>query len=223
VHQPEPNHFVTFRRTVLQIGCGLLVYAGCCLVQSPQVQQEAASVPSITCAELIKNGPGNKQYVALTDACLSSRPSVAERDSETGALEMYHPLYGAAHAQEPEPPDLALVLCIMDERERQRLRDDSKERQQLGQPGLSVFTGEVVKRADRLPQWARDGLREKYPGVVLGKCWVVTVGLQEPTERRAHTLWCYGIVASLAGGTLLVGWLAWRPARAVKRADQQLA
>src|SRR5689334_23035897 len=123
-------------RWVPLISCALLLYGGCCLVQSPMERQEAAAVPRMTCAQLIKNGPGNNRYVALTDACLSSRPSVAEWDGETGALEMYHPLYEAHQPQEPPPRDLALVLCIMDEMERRRIRDDSNQRKQLGQPGL---------------------------------------------------------------------------------------
>jgi hypothetical protein len=146
----------------------------------------------------------------LTDACLSSRRSVGEQDSDTGALELYHPFYAANLPQEPAPRDLNLILCIMDEMERRRIRDDRKQRQQLGQPGLSELTGEVTQGAAQLPPWAREGLRDQFPGIALGQCRVLTVGRYEPTVMRAEGLRWHGFLSASAGGVLLLGWLAWR-------------
>jgi len=58
---------------------------------------------------------------------------------------LYHPLYSASLPAAPQPRDLALVLCITDEMERCRLRDDRNQRERLGQSALSAFTCEVGK------------------------------------------------------------------------------
>jgi hypothetical protein len=105
----------------------------------------------MTCNELIQNGAGNQRYIILTDACLNVEGrSVSECDGETGALELYHPLYAANLKQEPAPRDLTLLLGITDEMARRRIRDDRRRRQQAGQAGLSPFTGELT-RGDKLP------------------------------------------------------------------------
>ncbi|HEV3083403.1 MAG TPA: hypothetical protein VGY66_26705 [Gemmataceae bacterium] len=212
VDRPENDDAATIRKVVFVAAIGALLYGGYCLVQSPLVQQETARVPKMTCNQLIQNGAANQRYVTLTDACLSSRRSVAEQDSDTGALEMYHPLYDANLVQEPAPRDLNLILCIMDEMDRRRIRDDRKQRQQLGQPGLSELTGEVTQGAAQLPPWAREGLRDQFPGIALGQCWVLTVGRYEPTMMRAERLRWHGLLSASAGGVLLLGWLVWRRA-----------
>src|SRR6202030_1845479 len=118
--------------------------------------------------------------------------------------------YAANLVQEPAPRDLNLILCIMDEMDRRRIRDDRKQRQQLGQPGLSELTGEVTRGAGQLPKWARQGLRDQFPDIALGQCWLLTVGRYEPTAMRAERLRWHGFVSTFAGGVLLLGWLVWR-------------
>src|SRR5438128_8023743 len=75
--KPANNDSATFMRVVFVAAIGALLYGSYCLVQSPLVQQEAAAVPKITCNQLIQNGAGKRRHVTLTDACLSSRRSVA--------------------------------------------------------------------------------------------------------------------------------------------------
>jgi hypothetical protein len=212
VDKPETEDAATFWKVAFVAAIGALLYGGYCLVQSPLVKQEAARVPKTTCNQLIQNGAANHHYITLTDACLSNGRSVAEQDSDTGALEMYHPIYAANLAQEPAPRELSLILCIMDEMDRRRIRDDRKQRQQLGQPGLSELTGEVTQGAAQLPRWAREGLRDQFPGIALGQCWVLTVGRYEPTVMRAERLRWDGFLSASAGGVLLLGWLVWRRA-----------
>jgi hypothetical protein len=187
---------------------GLFAYGAYCLVQAPRVREQAQAVPRMTCAQLVQNGPGANRFVALTDARLSERKSVSQRDSDNGALEMYHPLY-AAQLQEPDAHDLRLILCIMDEVERRRIRDDRNQRQQLGQPGLGELTGEVKSGADHLPLWARQGLTENYRGLPLDKCWVVIVGCYEPTALRAASSQQHAIVSLLVAAALLLAWWIW--------------
>src|SRR5262249_2988618 len=99
----------------------------------------------------------------------------SEWDGETGALEMYHPLYAAHLLQEPQPCDLTLILGIMDETERRRVRDDCNRRKQLGQPGLSELVGEVTKGA-ALPPWVNQRFAGKFPGIKPDKWWVISNG-----------------------------------------------
>jgi hypothetical protein len=188
---------------------GLFTYGAYCLVQAPRVREQADALPRMTCAQLIQNGPGANRFIALTDARLSDGTSVSERDSESGALEMYHPIYQAQLQQEPDPHDLRLVLCVMDEMERRRVRDDRDHRQQLGQPGLSELTGEVKTGAAHLPPWARRGLMEKYRGLPLDTCWVVIVGLYEPTALRAASFQRHGVISLLVAVVLFLGWWVW--------------
>jgi hypothetical protein len=199
------------------------VYGVYCLVQFPGVIDDMGRVPRVTCEELVRNGPAGHRYVTLTDACLSGDKSVSERDSESGALELYHPLYPAGLGKEPEPRDLKLILCVMDEMERRRVRDDRNRRNLLGQPGLSELTGEVRKGGGRLPGWARTGLTANYPGIRPDDCWVVTVGDREPTPAYARRLAWHGGVSTTAGVVTagLVVW--WFRRRARARADEPAA
>jgi hypothetical protein len=197
------------KKWLLLAALGAAAYGAYCLVQAPRVREQAQGVPRMTCAQLVQNGPGASRYVALTDARLSDGKSVSERDSDIGALEMYHPIYAAHVQQEPDPHDLRLVLCIMDEMERRRVRDDRSQRQQLGQPGLSELTGEVKSGVDQLPPWARRGLTEKYRGLPLDNCWVVIVGRYEPTAMRAASFLGHGVVSLGVAAVLLVGWWIW--------------
>jgi hypothetical protein len=200
---------VKFMWGMLVVALGVALYSAYCLAAAPGVREQAAQVPTLTCDELIRNGPGGRLYVALTEACLLGKKSVGiETDWETGSFELYHPLYSASRPKPPRPRDLALLLCITDEMERRRLRDDWNRRERLGQPGLSAFTCEVG-RGDRLPAWARDGLKAEFPGIQPSGCWVVTVSGYEPTAGLAAQYLRHGIGSGLAATVLLLGWGIW--------------
>jgi hypothetical protein len=196
-------------RAVSVVALGTLAYGGYCLYQSPNVRREAACVPRMTCADLVRQGPGNHRYIALTDAWLDLGRSVSQRDGETGALEMYHPLYPANLEEAPAPRDLALILCVMDELERRRIRDARNEQNQQGQAGLGEVTGAITS-GQELPAWARQGFAATYPGMPLARCWVITIGKDEPTDLRAGKLMTHGIMATLASCSMCVVWCVWR-------------
>jgi hypothetical protein len=206
--QETTDNVASFMKAVLVVAVGVLLYGGYCLIQSPLVRRAAASVPRMSCADLLKNGPGNHPYVALTDAWLNLGRSVSRRDSDTGAVEMYHPLYPANLKEEPAPRDLSLIVCIMDELERRRIRDVRNQQHQLGQAGLGELTGAVTAGAD-LPPWARQGFADKYPGIPLAQCWIITIGRHEPTELRAQKLMNHGILATLAACGMILCWCIW--------------
>lgn len=208
--QPDDDNSGTGRKWLFVIAIGLGLYGGYCLAQSPRVREGAEAAPRMTCDQLIQKGPGTHRHIVLIDANLSAGKSVSERDGDTGALEMYHSLYPAHLEQEPQPAAIGLVLCILAESERRRIRDDRKERQGLGQPGLSELMVEVRMRADALPPWARKGLPAQYPGIQLAHCWVATVGNDEPSVERAARLWWHGIGATSAAAAALVVWWLWR-------------
>jgi hypothetical protein len=204
------DNLSSLRKAILVVAVGALLYGGYCLWQSPKVRIEAASVPRMTCAELVKNGPGQHRHVVLTDAWFNlGGRSVSERDSDTGALEMYHPLYPAKLKEQPAPADLTLILCIMDEMKRRRIRDLHNQQQQLGRTGLGNLTGAVTSSAS-LPDWARAGLAKEYAGIPLNQCWIITIGKYEPTELRADNLMSHGIIATSAGCAAILGWWVWR-------------
>jgi hypothetical protein len=213
VDESDPHDTAAFRKALFVAAAGLAVYAGYCLVQFPRVLREAEHVPRATCDELIRNGPGGRRHVTLTDACLSGGKSVSERDSESGALELYHPLYPSGLGKEPEPRDFRLILRVMDEMERRRVRDDRDQRKLGGRPGLSEFTCEVRKGAGHLPGWARSGLTASYPGIRPDDCWVVTVGEGEPTPAYARRLAWHGVGSLLGAGAMFVVWWVWRRSR----------
>jgi hypothetical protein len=192
------------------IAAGLAGYGGYCLVDAGAVRKEADGLPRMTCAELIRNGPGGHHYLVLTDAALSSGKSVSERDSDSGALELYHPLYPAPAAGEPAPFEFRLILGILHEHDRRRVRDDRNHLQAIGQRGLSPLTIEVADTADRLPAWARDGLAHQYAGIPLGQCRVATIGREEPTAARAEELQWRGLGLLSIGGVAIFAWAIWR-------------
>ena len=201
---------VKFMRGMILVGLGIALYSAYCLAAAPRVRDQAAHVPTMTCDQLIRNGPGARRYIALSEACLLGEKSVSESDWETGAFELYHPLYSASLPKPPQPRDLAVLLCLTDEMERRRMRDDWKGRERLGQAGLSAFTCEVGKGAERLPKWARDGLKAQFPGIQPDGCWVATVSGYEPTADRAEQFQRHGIGSGLAAIALLLGWGIWR-------------
>jgi hypothetical protein len=103
---------MNFMRGLLFVALGIALYSAYCLAAAPRLRDQAAHVPTMTCDQLIRNGPGARRYVALTEACLLGHKSVSEWDGETGSLELYHPLYPASLPEAPQPRDLTLVLCI---------------------------------------------------------------------------------------------------------------
>jgi hypothetical protein len=213
VSEANDGEIARFMTALALVAVGLFLYGVSCLVQSPRVREEAALVPRMTCDQLVQNGPGTNRYVALTDAWFNIAGfSISEQDSDTGSLELYHPLYAAHLPQEPEPPDLTLILGIMDETERRWVRDECNRRKQLGQPGLSELTGEITKGA-ALPRWAAERFAEKYPGIQLDKCWIITIGHYEPTANRASHLMSHGIWSTAGATVLILAWWLWRRSR----------
>jgi hypothetical protein len=190
------------------IAVGMLVYGGHCLHEAPAMRQAIENLPEMTCEQLVRDGAGGHRYVVLTDAVLSGGRSVAERDGESGALELYHPIYPAAKAKDPPAVELSLVLGVLDESDRRRVRDDRNQRQTLGQPGLSPLTVEVTGTADQLPAWAQEGLANNYRGILLSRCRVVTIGLDEPTAVHAQHLQWRGVGFAVLG-VIILGWCAW--------------
>jgi hypothetical protein len=201
---------VKFMRGMLLVALGLALYSAYCLASAPRVRDLATQVQMMKCDELIRNGPGGRRYVALTEACLLGENSVSDVDAETGALELYHPLYSATLPKPPQPRNVGVVLCITDEMERRRIRDDWKGRERLGLPGLSAFACEVGRGGGRLPKWASDGLKANFPGIQPNDCWVVTLSGYEPTADRATLYFCHGIGSGLAATALLLYWGNWR-------------
>jgi hypothetical protein len=195
---------VKFMWGMLVVALVIALYSAYCLAAAPRVREQAAQVPTMTCDELIRNGPGGRRYVALTEACLLGKKSVSESDWETGSFELYHPLYSASLPKPPRPRGLALLLCITDEMARRRLRDDWNQRERLGQPGLSAFTCEVKKGVE-LPAWAVDGLKAEFPGIQPSGCWVVTLSGYEPTAELAAQYLRHGIGSGLAATALFLG------------------
>jgi len=185
-------------------GLGLLL----CLVQAPDVREQAARVPRMTCDQLVANGPGAAPYVTLTNARLCGGGFALERDSETGSLsQLIIPVYGGRPAEQPKPRDLALLLRICDDREKDRLfacRDAAE------------FTCEVRPDASHVEGWLLEELARQYPGIRLERCRLLTVGLHEPTEARARSVFHTGLFLAAAGAVLVL--FALRPLRAAATA-----
>ena len=191
------------------IAVGMLAYGGHSLWEAPAMRRAIENLPEMTCEQLVRDGPGRHRYVVLTDAALTSGRSVAERDSESGALELYHPIYPAAESKEPPAVQLNLILGVLDESERRRARDDRNQRETQGQPGLSPLIVEVTTTADQLPAWAQEGLANNYRGILLSRCRVVTIGLDEPTAAHAQRLQWRGLGFTTLG-LMILGWCVWR-------------
>jgi hypothetical protein len=195
----------SLRRALFLAALGAALHGAYRLWQLPGVLDDMSRVPRVTCDDLARNGPAGHRYVAVTDARLSGGRSVGERDGETGGLELYHPVYPAGLGREPDPRDLRLVLCVMDEGERRRVRDDRDRRAGGGRPGLGEFIC-AVRTGDGLPAWARGRLAAAYPNIRPDDCWVLVVGEKEPTPAFAsHLAWHGGI--SVAAAAALFAWL----------------
>src|SRR5262249_39882173 len=206
-------------KAVLFVCFGLAVFGAPCLVRSPMVLAETRDVRVMTCAEFLKNGAGDDRYVTLSGLYLSAGGSVGEADTETNAVDLYHPLYSVHLIQEPPPRDLRLILCILDETERRRIRDDREERQRVGRGGLSKLTPEI-RSADTIPRWAQKGLKAKYPGIPLPQCRVLALTGYEPTPARAARMLFYGLASVAGSAALFVGWRVWRRVRAKEATEE---
>jgi hypothetical protein len=191
------------------IAVGMLAYGGHCLREAPAMREAIENLPEMTCEQLVRDGPGGHRYIVLTDVVLSSGRSVAERDGESGALELYHPIYSAAKVKEPSAVELNLILGVHDESDRRRVRDDRNQRQAIGQAALSPLIVEVTTTADRLPAWAQEGFANNYRGILLSRCRVVTIGGDEPTAAHARNLQWRGIGFTVLG-LIVLGWCAWQ-------------
>lgn len=191
------------------IAVGMLAYGGHCLREAPAIRQAIDNLPEMTCEQLVRDGPSGHRYILLTDVVLSGGRSVAERDGETGALELYHPIYSAAKEKEPPAVELNLILGVHDETDRRRVRDDRNQRQTLGQPGLSPLIVEVTTTADQLPAWAQEELAKNYPGILMSRCRVVTIGRDEPTAVHAQNLQWRGLGLTTLG-VMILGWCVWQ-------------
>ena len=95
--------------------------------------------------------------------------------------------------------DLRLLLEVQDADDWQRIRD----------AGVVELTCQVHTGSGRVADWAQKHLETKYPGIQFANLLVLTVGLHEPTMAKAGSLLRHGIVATSAGGVLLL-WLGWR-------------
>lgn len=184
------------------IGSGVLLLTGALtLTNSVIIREQAKRVPTMTYDQLVQQGPGADTYVTLSDVRLCSRGYVFRRDSLSPAdMELYIPVYPARLEPEPEPRDLVFVLEVRDDEARERL---------LGQQGAAALTCQVHRGPGRLEPWVQEGLAAKYPGLRLADVSVLTVGLHEPTARRARSAAIYGVMELLTGGAILA-WLRWR-------------
>jgi hypothetical protein len=183
-------------------GSGLLLLAGgLSITNSVIIGERAKRVPVMTCDRLVTQGPGPEGYVTLSDVRLCSRGYVFRRDSiSPGDMELYIPVYASRWESEPEPRDLFFVLEIRDDDDRERI---------LEQQRAVEFTCQVHRGSGRLEPWVQESLAAKYPGMRLADVSVLTVGLHEPTARRARSAATYGILELLAGGAILAR-LNWR-------------
>jgi hypothetical protein len=161
---------------VLVVGILALSYGGCVVPNSYAVRELAERVPRMTCDELVRNGPGPNEYVTLTDVRLCRGGYVFRRDSFNGSLdELVQPVYSARLARPPEPQELALLLRITDDQEKDEL---------IGQPGTVEFTCAVSKGVRKVDAGIARALEDKYPSIQLARCWLLTVGNLEPTAAR---------------------------------------
>jgi hypothetical protein len=178
---------------------GLLAYGVLCLVRFPIERRRALAVPRMTCRQLQK-GPVEAEYVTLTDVRLCRGGFAFWRDAMSpGDVDVFIPVYPAALQSEPAPPDLRLLLEVQDADDWQRIRDS----------GMVDLTCQVHNGSGRVADWAQKHLETKYPGIQFATLLVLTVGLHEPTMAKAGNLLIHGIVATSAGGMLLL-WLWWR-------------
>jgi hypothetical protein len=162
----------------------------------------------MTCLELARNGAPADGQVTLTDLQPCSRGFVASFPSgEYGDLDLYIPAYSAGLGKEPDPPDLALLLQVWDDDDRQRLLNHPGPTEGTCWARKGARVVEVSRGPGEIEEWARKGLQEKYPGLRLANVWVLTFGHgSTPTAERVRSAWQYGIVELLFGAAILGLW-----------------
>lgn len=183
-------------RTSKILAAGLICFGigGCCWLQSETMGQQASSLPRMTCAELVKNGPGGHRFVRLTDVRLCSRGGALYRDMDA-AMEMYIPIH-SRREKEPEPADLSLLLEVHDDRDRTAL---------LREPDVGELNCQVDRTVAGIGPSFVKVLESQYPGIRMGNLRLVSVGMHEPTQAKAERTWWYGALAFLLGAGL-VAW-----------------
>ena len=150
--------------------CGIFLVA-----TSLRKADRAHGLRRMTCEDLIGNGPGTDQFLTLTDVHLCSAGHAVRRDTDA-AMEMYIPIFSDRLKQEPQPADIALLLEVLDDRDREQL---------LECPDVGELNVELWTRAAQLDPWVLDRLGSIYPGIQLAKCRVLSVGLHEPSALHA--------------------------------------
>lgn len=162
--------------------------------QSRRIEEAARRVDRFTCEQVARGEAGDRRFITLTDVQLGNRGYVAHRDMDA-ALELYVPIYSSNAAREPRPEEITLLLEILDDHERARLFAPSAPR-------------EVTVQADRSIRQIDEGfvhaLHERYPGIRIEQCRLLTVGLHEPTVDGARaTLHYAGVMLVIAAAVLL--------------------
>jgi hypothetical protein len=173
--------------------CLLLVcIGGCSFVRSHQAREHALALPRIPVETFAKQGAGQHRFVVLTDLRVDYEGAVFHRDMDA-AIEMYAPLHPLREGSDPTGP---VILEILDDRDRERLRDN---------PEPAALTCQVDRATDRIDPGFLAALEKKHPGTGFAAARLATVGLHEPTERKADELWWYGVGALvLAAGIPIV-------------------
>jgi hypothetical protein len=170
----------------------LLCIGGCSFVRSREVRDHALALPRLPLEVFARDGAGENRFFVLTDLRVDYEGAVFHRDMEA-ALAMYAPVHPARRGRETAPP---VILEILDDRDREHLRDNPEP------DGLPCQTDRAVDRVDAAFLAA---LERKHPGTSFAEARLATVGLHEPTERKADELWWYGLSALvLAAGIPIV-------------------
>ena len=181
------------------LAVGLLIIGGLSLAVSCSHQRRLANVPRVTCDELRRNGPAADGLATLTDIKVCGNGHLMHRDGLCpGDVELYVPVFAGHLQREPPPSELNLLLAIHD--------DDPLDRL-LQSDGPFEFTCQVDRHGNRLDDWVRQGLTAKYPGIRLATCWILNVGLHEPSPFVARRMLQLGLFSLLLGGIVLT-WLA---------------
>jgi hypothetical protein len=169
------------------------------IVTGMRKADRSTRLPRMTCDDLAQNGPGANQFVTLADVHLCAAGDAFRRDVD-GAMEMYIPIYSNRRIQEPAPGDLALVLEVLDDRDREAL---------LANPKVGELNVEFWAPAGQFDPWVRDRLGQIYPGILLAKCRVLSVGLHEPSVVHARSEMMEGVILIVFAFVIQLGWWVW--------------
>jgi hypothetical protein len=181
------------------------------IVCSFRTAEHAQGLPRMTCDDLIRNGPGANRFITLTDVYLCSAGDAFREDMDR-SIEMYVPVFSDHLKQEPKPADIALLLEVLDDRDRERL---------LERPDVGELNVELWTPAGQLDPWVFDRLGAIYPGIQLAKCRVLSVGLHEPSALHARSELHEGMILVFVAVACQLGRWIWRGS--IKLFHQQLA